>query len=242
MLTKQDLEKRLNSHPLVISRLQTLRLAEEINPEFRRPCIMGGFLRNIALGAEPNDCDVVFQGHQLNQSGIVEAICEAESRLGITPYARWDFENVMATGLSGDFFENTVGKCANHTDYLTMLLMDTNGTLYLGEENTLLGIENRIYDFRFSGIEIWANHRGNGRSYASCIVGDLTRGLYLCTALNLTPSAIVSFLMSNYDILSEKLDKEDREARRSYWLKKTKGDRKYQPILDRFNIKTLKTS
>lgn len=241
MLTKKQLEERLNKNPLVGNRLETLRLAEKINPDFHSPHIIGGFLRNISLGVKPNDCDVVFQGNQLNQPGIVEAVREAEKQLRIEPYPDWDFENAMATGQSDNFFENTVGKNSNHTDYITNLMVGLNGVLYLGDEKTLSDIENRTYDFRFSGIEVWASHRGKGRSYTSCIVGDLTRGLYLCTILTLTPSAIVSFLMSNYDVFFKKLDLEDQENRRSFWLKKTKGNIVYQNILDRFGIKSLLT-
>lgn len=195
MLTIFELEHKLNTHPLVVPRLQTLKLAEEINPRFHKPHILGGFLRNIALDMEPNDCDVAFQGYQLNQPGITEVVREAEQRLGITPYPEWEFENVVATGISSDFFENTVGKNSNHTDFLTGLMMNIDGKLFVADDKTLSDLENRIYDFRFAGIEIWANHRGQGRSYASCIVGDLTRGLYLCGSLNLTPSAIVSFFI-----------------------------------------------
>jgi len=182
---------------------------------------------------------VVFQGQQWEQPGIVEAVREAEKRLGVEPYPEWDFENALATGQSPDFYENTIGKYSNHTDYLTVLLLDADGKLYIGDEKTLSDIETRTYDFRFSGIEVWAMHRGQGRSYASCIVGDLTRGLYLCQNLNLEPSLIVKFLMESYDYFFEKLSAEDQEARRAYWKKKTKNNRKYQQVLDRFNIKSL---
>ncbi len=242
MLTKHKLEQKLNTHPLIIPRLQTLKLATEINPKFHNPHILGGFLRNIALDMEPNDCDVAFQGYQLNQPGITEAVRSAEQKLCIEPYPEWEFENIMATGLSGDFFENTVGKHSNHTDFLTGLMMGVDGKLFISDDKTLTDIENRIYDFRFHGIEIWANHRGKGRSYSSCIVGDLTRGLYLCASLNLTPSSIATFLFGYYDKFFGDLDLNDQEARKSYWFKKTKYDKKYQLILDRFHIKSLTTS
>jgi len=241
MLTKDELEKRLNTHPLVVPRLKTLARAEKINPDFRGPCISGGFLRNVALGKEPNDCDVVFRGTQAEQPGIVEAVRQAEKELNIEPWPDWDFENVLATGQSKDFLENLIGKFANHTDYLTMLLMDTTGKLYLGDEKTLFDIENRIFDLRFSGIEIWANHRGKGRTYASCLMGDLIRAFYLCTYLDLTPSPIAAFLMSNFDHFFENTTKEDQESRKAFWQKKTKGDPKYQSILDKFGVKSLAT-
>ncbi len=242
MLTIAELEHKLTTHPLVVPRLQTLKLAEQINPEFRTPHILGGFLRNVVLDREPNDCDVAFQGYQLNQPGITEAVREAETRLGIEPYPEWDFENAMATGLSTDFYENTIGSFSNHTDYLTGLMMDVKGKLFITEAKTLQDLETRVYDFRFAGIESWANHRGQGRSYASCIVGDLTRGLYLCETLDLTPSPIVVYLLQHYDKLLAELTPADQEARKAYWFKKTKGQRRYQRILDRFNITSLATA
>lgn len=241
MITKEELEKKLNANPLVVARLETLKEAEKINPDFKSPHIMGGFLRNIALDLEPNDCDVVFKGTRLNQEGITESVKEAERRLKIPPYPDWDFENILATGMSDDFYENAVGKLSNHTDYLTVLLMDVDGKLYLGEDKTLTDIENKVYDLRFSGIEIWAQHRGKGRSYLSCLVGDLTRGLYLCKSLNLTPSAIVTFLLGNYDHFFSQLSPDDQKGRMDYWLRKTKADPKFQEILTHYGISSLKT-
>ena len=229
----------LSTHPLVVPRLQTLKLAEQLNPKFHKPHIVGGYLRDIALNAKPNDCDVVFQGYQLNQPGIVEAVREAEKRLGIEPYPEWDFENAMATGMCDDFVENTIGKYSHHTDYLTVLLLDTDGRLFITEEQTVSDIENKVYDLRFAGIEVWATHRGEGRTYASCIVGDLTRGLYLCSRLNLKQSAIVTFLLQNFDSFFEQLEEADQQMRRAYWKKKTKGAPEYKQILDKFKIKSL---
>lgn len=242
MLTKKGVETRLRNNEGVKARVATLRLAERINPKFQNPHVVGGYLRNTILGAEPNDCDVIFQGFQLNQPGITEAVYSAEEKLGIEHYPNWEFENISATGYSGDLYEDVIGKYAFHTDYLTMILMDTKSNLYIGEvEKTLHDFENRVYDLRFCGVEMWANHRAKGRSYASCLIGDLTRGMYLCQSLNLTPSPIAEFLMSNYDSLFSKLDEENQEARRRYWLRKTKGERIYQKILDRFGITSLKT-
>ncbi len=239
MLTKKVLETKLNTNPLVKDRLRTLTLAEEINPKFKDPHILGGYLRNIALDAEPKDCDVSFKGFQPNQPGILEAVLEAEKILGIKNENGWDFENAYATELSNDFYEIILGKFSNHTDYLTMLAMDTKGTLYTGEEKTVSDIENRIFDLRFEGVEIWANYRGQGRSYASCITGDLTRGLYFGQLLNLEHSAIASFLTQNFDHIFNNLSLEDQKARINFWLKKTNGDEFYKPILDKFGVTVL---
>lgn len=240
MLTKERLQKNLYTHPLVKPRLDTLKLAEEIYPKFKNPHIVGGFLRNLILGTNPNDCDVVFQGYKLDQPGILEAIREAESKLQIDHYNAWECENISATGYSGNLYDDVIGKYSFHTDFLTMLLMDVHGDLYIGEqEKTLSDFENKIYDLRFAGVEMWAKHRGNGRTYASCITGDLTRGLYLCQSLNLNPSPITDFLMHNYDTFFKSLAHEDRVARKNYWIKKTKGNSVYKIILRKYGIKSL---
>src|SRR5579859_3722412 len=121
MLTKERIQCKLNNSPLIKPRLETLRLAEEINPKFKNPHIVGGYMRNIVLGIAPNDCDVCFQGYMLNQPGILEAIREAEMRLGVEAYPEWECENISATGYSGDLYEDIVGKYSFHTDYLTMI-------------------------------------------------------------------------------------------------------------------------
>lgn len=239
MLSKETLETKLNTNPLIIDRLKTLKLAEEINPEFKDPHILGGYLRNIALDCEPKDCDITFKGYMPNQPGILEAVLEAEKRLGITNENGWDFENAYASELSTDFYEIILGKYANHTDYLTMLAMDTEGNLYTGGEKTLHDIENRIFDIRFEGVEIWANHRGNGRSYASCITGDLIRGLYFGQLLNLNHSPTTAFLTQNFDHIFKQLNIEDQKARIDFWLKKTNGNIFYKPILDKFGVTVL---
>lgn len=236
MLTKEVIEEKFRQHELMKPRLETLRLAAEINPAFKNPHIVGGYLRNIVLDLPPRDCDVVFQGSERDQLGILEAVQQAEKELGLEPYTEWDFENTTATGFSGDFYEDTIGKYSYHTDYLTLLLMDSNGKLYMSDNKTLEDLASRVYDLRFAGVEIWAKHRGQGRSYASCLIGDLLRGMYLCHSLNLKPSAIAEFLMSHFDDIFSKLEPEDQEARRKYWLKKTGGDLKYQEILDRYSI------
>ncbi|SRR5258708_15685850 len=242
MFTKEQLETNLNNHPLIKTRLETLRLAEEINTKFKNPHIVGGYLRNIILNTIPNDCDVSFQGYMFNQPGILEAVQEAEGKLGIDHYPDWEFENISATGYSGDLYEDLVGKYSFHTDYLTLVIMNSKGKLSIGEqEKTLYDFNHQIYDLRFKGVEMWAIHRGNGRSFASCLTGDLTRGLYLCHSLDLTPSPIVTFLWSNYDSIFNKLSPEDQKGRIVYWQKKTKGNPDYQKILDAFGITSLKT-
>ncbi|OGC50327.1 hypothetical protein A2716_03905 [candidate division WWE3 bacterium RIFCSPHIGHO2_01_FULL_40_23] len=242
MLTKAQLQSNLNKNPMVLRRLRTLKLAEGINPKFRTPHIVGGYLRNILLGHEPKDCDVVFQGYQLNQPGILEAVREAERRLKIDSYPNWDFENVLATGVTNDFYENTIGRYSHHTDYLTLLLIDTSGTLYLGDNKTLSGLEGRTFDLRFPGVEIWVNHRAKGKSYVYCLIGDLIRGLYLGQLLNLKYSLIAEFLLSYFDVFFKSLSPEDQQTRQAFWMKKTGCDPKYQHILDRFGVKSLKAT
>ncbi|MBI2595720.1 hypothetical protein HYW46_03235 [Candidatus Daviesbacteria bacterium] len=239
-MTKEELEHILKNHDIVKPKLEILRLAEEINPEFKNPHIVGGFLRNIILDAFPRDCDVIFQGHQLNQPGILEAVQEAEKRLGIEPYPDWEFENTTATGRSGDIYEDNVGKYTHHTDYLTMLIMDTKGNLHIGGEKTLHDLEHRIYDLHFPGVYIWATHRGGGRSFFSCLSGDLIRAYYLSHVLKLTPSATSAFLMGEFDNIFNNLNPGDQQARLDFWFKKTHGDPAYQPILDKYGVTVLK--
>ncbi len=241
MKTLTELEQQLNSHPLVTPRLKTLALAEQINPNFKNPHIVGGFLRNVALGLPPKDCDVIFQGNQLNQPGIAEAVLEAEAQLGVH-YPEWEFENISATGLSGDFFEDSIGKHSYHTDYLTLMLMDAKGNLIVGDDKALIDLNDKRYELRLSGVEVWANHRGNGRSYASCLLGDLIRALYLCHDLQLTPSSHTNLLLLNFDTLFNQLDTADQDSRRKFWLKKTKNRQSFQIILDKYNIKSLTIS
>lgn len=241
MLTRQKVERKLKSHPWVKPRLATLALAQKINPKFKNPHIVGGYLRDTILGHKPHDCDVIFEGYQLNQPGTLEAVQKAEERLGIKPYPNWEFENISATGFSGNLHDDAVGKYSFHTDFLTMLIMDPKGKLSIGhEEKTLHDLEKRIYDLNFPGISMWANHRGAGRSYASCITGDLIRGLYLTQSLKLHPSEIVTFLWSHFDTIFSSLNKEDQQARINYWKRKTKGDPSYNSILKRFKITALK--
>jgi|GEM_PF-5519764 hypothetical protein len=240
MLTKQRLQTQLLKDPQVQNRLTTLKLAEELNPRFHAPHIVGGYLRNIFLGYQPKDCDVVFQGYQLNQPGILECVREAELQLKLEPYPNWDFENVTATGVTPDFYDNTIGKYSHHTDYLTLMLMDSAGKVYLGDTKTLADLDTRTYDLRFAGVEIWATHRGKGRSYTNCLLGDLIRALYLGGCLGLKYSQIVSFLLSHFDSFYASLPSEAQKTRQAFWLSKTQGDPLYQPILDRFGIHSLK--
>lgn len=241
MHSKDSLENILKQSDLVKPKLEVLRLAEEINPKFREPHIIGGYLRNIILAAAPNDCDVVFQGYQLNQPGILEAVQEAEERLGIPHFPDWEFENTSATGYSGDFFEDNIGKYSYHSDYLTMLMMNTTGKLLVSRDKTLEDLGTRTYDLHFPGVEMWAKHRGNGRSYESCITGDLIRAFYLCISLDLTPSMTTAFLMRHFDEIFNSLMPDDQESRVAFWLKKTQGSSKYQSILDQFGVKVLRT-
>ncbi|MEN9389857.1 MAG: hypothetical protein RLY61_941 [Candidatus Parcubacteria bacterium] len=239
MLTEKILETNLNCNQLIIDRLKTLSLAAEINPDFKDPHIHGGYLRNIALGKDPKDCDVTFKGYTQNQPGILESVIEAEKRLGVKNENGWDFENAYATELSSDFYEIILGKFSHHTDYLTMLAMDTSGNLYTGGKKTISDLDRRVFDLRFEGVEIWASYRGKGRSYASCIVGDLTRGLYFGQLLGLNHSTTAAFLTQNFDHFFNSLESEDQKARINFWLKKTNGDTSYKPILDKFGVTVL---
>ena len=241
MLTKKDLQTQLNNNPAIHNRLKTLKLAEKINPKFGSPHIVGGYLRNIYFGVEPKDCDVVFQGYMLNQPGILEAVREAECKLKIEPYPNWEFENATATGITKDFYENTLGKYSHMTDYVTLMSMNTAGKLHIGDDKTLSDLENRVYDLRFSGVEVWVNHRSKGKSYVSCLTGDLIRGLYLGQCLNLRHSEIAAFLTQYFDVFYKSLNKEDQQARQSFWMKKTNGDPLWQPILDKFGVTVLET-
>lgn len=241
MLTRVELEAKLVNEQQIKERLSTLNLAERLNSQFRNPHIIGGYLRNIALGKQPNDCDVFFEGDQLNQPGILEAVQEAEKQQGYDHFTDWEFENIAVRGYSGNLYEDAVGKYSHHTDFITMLMIDSKGRLYLDpEEKVLTDLTDRIYDINFSGVEMWAKHRGQGRSYESCICGDLIRGFYMCHSLELTPSLTVEFLMRNFDSFFNRLDTEDQEARRSFWMKKTKGDSAYQQILDKYGVKSLR--
>lgn len=240
MYSREQLQRQLTNHPLVTSRLDTLRLAAEINPAFRDPHITGGYLRNILLGVEPNDCDVVFKGIMINQPGITEVVQQAEAMLNIKPYPNWEFENSSATGYSGNFYDDNIGKYSYHTDYLTMIMMDTSNKLHLGQNcRTLQDLSSRTYDLYFPGIRMWAIHRGRGRSYLSCLTGDLIRGLYLCTSLKLAPSSAVEKLFNIFDDIYNSLDSQDQANRQTFWLKKTNADIIYKPILDKYSVKSL---
>lgn len=242
-MNRNQMERELRNNPDVDQRTSTLKLAQEINPQFCDPHIVGGYLRNILLGCKPNDCDVVFKGTQLNQPGVLEAVQEAEAKLGIPPYLDWEFENITATGYSKDLYSDVLGRYSFHTDYLTMVLMDTNQILYIGEEEkTLTNYEQRIYDLHFQGIMMWVTHRAKGRSYQSCLVGDLIRCLYLCQGLNLTPSPVCELLVSNFDTLFQELNTEDQKSRLSFWLKKTKGNPAFNQILDKYAIYSLRAT
>jgi hypothetical protein len=238
MLTQDQLQKFLNTHPLVEPRLRTLALAAELNPDFKTPHIQGGYLRNIALDVEPNDCDVFFAGTQRNQPGVIEAVKKAEAILGLD-YDKWEFENLTATGVSGDFLADSVGQHGPYTDHASTLIMSSDGELKIGGPETLNNLANRIYDLRLTGIEVWATHRGQGRSYASCILGDLIRALYLCHDLNLTPSPCTADFLNRFDSLFRNLEAADQQSRINFWLKKTKGDPSYRPTLSKFNITSL---
>lgn len=238
-MTREEAELRLAAHPLIQPRLTTLRLAAQLNPDFGNPHIVGGYLRNILLGVAPRDCDVVFEGYMRNQPGVLEAVQEAEQSLGIEPFGDWEFENSKATGFSGDILADNIGKYAYHTDYLTRLMMNVNAELIVADPKTLEHIEERIYEIYLPGIEMWATHRGNGRSYASCIAGDLIRALYFVRSINVSLSSHVEFLLQHYDEIFSGLSSDDQASRIKFWRKKTNADPGYRPLLDTYGITVL---
>jgi hypothetical protein len=238
-MTHEEAEVYLATHPLVKPRLATLRKAAELNKDFCNPHIVGGYLRNVLLGVAPRDCDVVFEGHMLDQPGILEAVQEAERLLDIEPFSDWEFENSKATGFSGDIIADNIGEYTYHTDYLTRLMMNTNAELIVVDPKTLEHIEKRIYEIYLPGVEMWATHRGNGRSYASCIAGDLIRALYFAHSINVSLSRHVEFLLKHYDEIFSGLSPDDQASRIKFWRKKTGGNPSYKRILDRYNITVL---
>ena len=238
-MTFEEAEGHLSAHTLVRPRLATLRKAAELNKDFRNPHIVGGYLRNILLGVAPRDCDVVFEGYMRNQPGVLEAVQEAEQLLGIEPFGDWEFENSTATGFSGDFIADNIGVYTYHTDYLTMLMMNAEGKLLIGQRETLQYIEQRLYEIYLPGVAMWAKHRGEGRSYASCISADLIRAIYLSRVLNVTLSPHVEFLLNHYDQIFKGLSADDQAGRIKFWRKKTGGKSEYQDVLDHYHITVL---
>ncbi len=118
MVRGERLEQKFRAHSQLEKRTAVLRVASELQPHFRNPHIVGGYLRDITLESQSADCDVVFSGNVQNQLGILEAVRESELRLGIKPLTGWEIENIGVTGPTGNLIDDTVGFHSNHTDYL----------------------------------------------------------------------------------------------------------------------------
>ena len=52
MLTEQELILKFKQHPELQKRVGILKIASEINPDFKNPHIIGGYLRDLVLGRE----------------------------------------------------------------------------------------------------------------------------------------------------------------------------------------------
>lgn len=237
MLNVETARVTLFSNDEVQKRTAVLRRASEINPEFKNPYITGGMLRDILLGEEPRDCDVVFEGIKANQEGVLEAVQEAEARLGMNPLPGWEFENTYANGTSNSIIENTIGFYSNHTDFLTLLMVNGEEELHIGDEKTLPHLESRIYDPRYQGMMVWMGLRG--RTYHEVLTGDAIRGLYLTHRLNLTPSEHAEELFYKVDEHFAHLTPEQQARRRTYWAKKTADVEDVDTILKQYNVTCL---
>lgn len=237
MLTKEVIESKFKQHPELQRRINTLQVASEINPDFKNPHIVGGYLRDVFLGVNPSDCDVFFEGYMKDQPGILEYIREAEDKLGYPNYPGWEFENTLATGVTDNLFDNTIGYYSNHTDHLTMMVYDGQGNLRIGSSQTLHDLETRTYDVRYQGILVWTMFRG--RSFYSVLAGVATRGMYLCHKLNLHPSPNSADLFKRFESHFEKLEDEDKQGKIQYWKKKTKNLPGAGVILEKYGIRSL---
>ncbi|OGE34262.1 hypothetical protein A3A14_04390 [Candidatus Daviesbacteria bacterium RIFCSPLOWO2_01_FULL_43_38] len=237
MLTEQELILKFKQHPELQKRVGILKIASEINPDFKNPHIIGGYLRDLVLGVSPSDCDVFFEGHIKYQPGIKECIRAAEDELKITHYHDWEFENTLVTGVTDNLLENTIGYYSNHTDHLTMMAYDGHGNLRIGSSRTLHDLETRTYDVRYQGMLIWTIFRD--RTFYSVLAGVATRGLYLCHKLGLNPSAASEELFRRFEFHFERLEDKDKQARIRYWNKKTKNLKGVEAILEKYDVKSL---
>jgi hypothetical protein len=236
-MTDIAITTKIQSNPDLQLKIRVLSLAEKMNPKFKNPHIQGGYLRDIVLDATPSDCDVVFDGYVKDQPGVLESVREAEKQLGVDHYPNWEFENFNASGVSGNFFDDTIGFYSNHTDYLTLMLCDAHGKVLYGSDKTLQCLHGRIYDIRYQGLMIWMGFRD--RSYFRSTAGLACRGMYLCHKLNLNVSDLARELFTHFDYNYEKLTAEEKESLVSYWNKKTKNLADVQTTLDKFGVKKL---
>ncbi len=238
MIKYDKFQQLLITDPEVQARVAVLKVATELNKDFHNPNITGGFLRDKLLGFEPRDCDVVFEGYQRDQPGILEAIYDAENYLGLPHSDNWECENKKATGISGHLEEDVIGFHSNHTDYLSTLMLSSDGELKIGSQRTIECIENGIYDIRHQGLMIWMAQAG--RTYYRVYAGVACRGMYLCQRLGLTASAGAIEVFKRLDEFAERLTDLERESLLKFWKKKTIGIENAEEILERFGIQSLK--
>lgn len=237
MLTKDAVKKILKNDPEVQKRVAILKLATKINPEFKNPTIIGGFLRDTILGMIPNDCDVVFDGYMKNQPEILECVREAEDKLGISHYDDWEFENFNVDGVTGNIVEDCIGFYSLHTDYLTLLLYSSKGRLDIGSEKTLENLKSKTYEIRYSGLLVWGGLKE--RAYFRELTGVGCRGLYLCHKLGLNVHPSAEELFKYFDINFSKLNEKDRVGLLRYWERKTKNLAGIREIVEKYEIKNL---
>lgn len=237
-MTEKDISKKISEHKDLQEKLSVLALAEKINPKFKNPNICGGYLRDIILEKVPSDCDVVFDGYMKNQPDILECVREAEKQLEIEPYSGWEFENFNASGVTGDAFDDTIGFYSNHTDYLTLILCDTDSNVRIGSTNTIKCFNERLYDIRYQGLMVWMGFRE--RTYYRSLAGLACRGIYLCRKLKLNVSESAQSLFEHFDFNYEKLTDAEKVSLLGYWKKKTKNLEDIQDTLNKFNVKNLK--
>jgi hypothetical protein len=236
-MTQKALANKILSNPDLQNKLKILSLAEKINPKFKNPNICGGYLRDLVLEASPSDCDVFFDGYMKNQHDILECVREAEKQLKIAPYTNWEFENFNVSCVTGDLYEDTIGFYSNHTDYLTLILCDTDGNVRFGSEDTISCLNAKIYDIRYQGLMVWTGFRD--RTYYRSLAGLACRGMYLCHKLNLNPADSAIDLFKNFDFNYGKLTDDEKVSLLAYWNKKTRNISDIQLTLDRFNVKNL---
>ncbi|MCX6784297.1 MAG: hypothetical protein NT141_04540 [candidate division WWE3 bacterium] len=234
MLSRNSAQTILNGDKGLQDRLSVLRLASSINPLFSNPAIAGGFIRDTLLGFLPADCDVIFNGYCRNQPGISECVVKAESQLKLGPFSDWEFENVTATGVSGNMQQDVVGVYSNYTDWLTMAMcVAESGEAFFGAK-TLDHISNRSYDIRFQGIAVWMGFRQ--RTYWRALGGVASRGMYLCHKLKLTPTTESMAVFLKYDEILSHLDSAERDGLLKWFSYKVRNLPDFGDTLRRFGV------
>lgn len=218
-VNNDSIKRTLLGNEELSQRLAVLKQASELNPQFKNPFIVGGYLRDVVLGEPPADCDVAFVGMSLNQFGVLESVREAEARLGVGPFDGWEFENMAATGVSGDIVADTIGFHSHHTDWLTLLLCSADSDVLIGSPKTAEVLSTRTYDIRYQGLLVWTTVRG--RSYHRVLAGVACRGLYLCHKLRLNPTLDAQNHFRQLPALLKALSDEERTSLLAWFRKKT---------------------